>query len=69
MEWRMLGLEVEADEDLAQPLEVAAVVKGLDSEGNVGYWTISTPSLMNVEIIGMMHWGGATALFPGLDDD
>jgi len=62
MDWRLLGLEVEPDEDLAQPLEVAAVVKGLDSDGNVAYWTVKTPTILNVEVIGMMTWGADVAL-------
>jgi hypothetical protein len=62
MDWRLLGLEVEPDEDLVQPLEIAAVVKGLDSAGHVSYWTVKTPAIMNAEVLGMMTWGADVAL-------
>lgn len=62
-----LGVEVDIPDDVAQALEVAMVIKGLDDNGNVSYWTVSTPNLMNVEIIGMMRWGEAVALIGGDD--
>jgi hypothetical protein len=65
MDWRMLGLEIEPDPDLVQPLEIAAVIKGLDSEGKVCYWTAKTRDVMNVEVLGMMTWGADVALRAG----
>jgi hypothetical protein len=61
--WTLLGLPVEPEPDLAQPLEIAAVIKGFDAEGKVAYWTVSTPDLLNVEIIGMMTWGADVARY------
>lgn len=62
-EWKLLGLEVdEPTDDLAQPLEVAAVVKGLDSAGHVAYWTVKTPDVQNIEVLGMMTWAADVAL-------
>ena len=55
--------EIEVPDDLGRPLEIAMVIKGLDTEGKVAYWTASTPNLMNVEIVGMMRWGESVALY------
>lgn len=63
----VLGIPVELPEDLSQPTDFAMVIKGLDSDGKVSYWTVSSDSLMNVEIIGMMRWGESVALFADLE--
>lgn len=69
-DYEALGLPVGRPEpdDLAQPLEIALVVKGLDTSGKVSYYTLSTPSLMNVEIVGMLEWGKTVALYADDDD-
>lgn len=59
---KALGLDIDLPEDLAQPLEIAMVLKGFDSDGHIAYWVTSTPGLTGVEIIGMMRWGEAVAL-------
>ncbi len=66
--WTLLGLEVESETDLVQPLEIAAVIKGIDDDGKIAYWTVSTPDLLSVEIIGMMTWGADVARFRIPDD-
>lgn len=53
-----LGLPLETtgneeDYDVAQPLSVLVVVKGLDSGGKLVYWAIKTADLSNVEAQGM----------------
>lgn len=63
MQGTALGLEVELPDDMAQPLEIAMVVKGLDREGKIAYWTVPTSNLQSVEIIGMMRWGESVALW------
>lgn len=62
MDWTVLGMPIEPDEDLKQPLAAAVVIKGFDAEGKLSYWTACTDGLMNVEVLGMMHWGAAVAL-------
>jgi hypothetical protein len=57
-----LGLMIDCPDDMVQPLEIAMVVKGLDDQGKISYWTCSTPNLMSVEILGMMTWGADVAL-------
>lgn len=58
----ILGIDTELPEDLTQPLAFAMVVKGLDSDGRVSYWTVPSDGLTGVEIIGMMRWGEAVAM-------
>jgi hypothetical protein len=55
-----LGLQLDSSDDaydIAQPLEVLAVIKGLDSKGSVCHWVIKTPDLTNVEAMGMAMFG------------
>ena len=59
-----IGLPVNVPADLKQPLELAMVVKGLDDEGKVAYWTIASDAVTSIEITGMMAWGAWTALVP-----
>jgi hypothetical protein len=59
-----LGLPLDTsddDYDIVQPLEVMAVVKGLDSRGEVCHWAIKTPDLTNVEAWGMAMFGAKVA--------
>lgn len=60
MEHTALGLLLDTtdeDYDIAQPLEVLVVVKGLDSHDKVCYWTLKSPDLSNVEAMGMSMFG------------
>lgn len=67
MEWSVLGMTLEPDDDLAQPLAAAVIVKALDAAGQIAYYCVSTEGLSSVEILGMMHWGAAVALDSGDD--
>jgi hypothetical protein len=60
VEYTALGLPLDSrDEayDVVQPLEAVVIVKGLDSDDAVRYWTIKTPDLTNVEAMGMAMFG------------
>lgn len=64
VELTALGLKLDdsdSDYDITQPLEVLAVVKGLDSRGQVCHWVIKTPDLTNVEAWGMAMFGAKVA--------
>lgn len=63
-----LGVAVEVPDDMVQAVEVAAVIKGLDTAGKLSYWTVSSPGLMTIEIMGMMEWGKNVALTAGDDE-
>lgn len=64
IKYTAFGLTLEADDedyDLTVPMEVVAVVKGLDSAGKVSYWVIKTPDLSNIEAWGMSLFGARVA--------
>jgi len=62
-EWTVLGMELEGpDGDLRQPLEAAVIIKGLDGDGEIAYWTVKTKGLTTVEVLGMCAWGASVAL-------
>ena len=58
----ILGIDTELPKDLAQPLAFAMIVKGLDGDGKLSYWTVPSDGLTGVEIIGMMRWGEFVAM-------
>ena len=64
-----LSLPVDVPADLARPLEVAMVIKGLDTEGEISYWCVSTGGLTGVEIGGMMLWGMDVSRRAGKEDE
>jgi hypothetical protein len=60
VEYTALGLPLDTTDeacDIAQPIVALVVVKGLDSDGRLVYWTLKTPDLSNVEAMGMAMWG------------
>ena len=62
-EWSAMGLALTTDgeDDLEQPLSVAAVVKGLDSSGRIAYWVTTSEELTGVEALGMFDWAAEQA--------
>jgi hypothetical protein len=62
IEWAALGMPLEPEVDLVQPLEAAVLVKGFDADGNLSYWCASTKGLTSIEILGMCVWGAGVAL-------
>jgi len=49
----VLGMPLNGDTDIAQPLAAVVCVKGLDEQGNVAYWSRSTDGLSLTEAQGM----------------
>jgi hypothetical protein len=59
MEYKCLGLELDHSGehfDIAHPLEVLVVVKGLDSRDGLAYWVLWTRQLSPVEAAGMARF-------------
>lgn len=59
MDATVFGLKLDTSDDaydIAQPLEAVTVVKGLDSDGEIHYWTAKTSSLTTIEARGMLDW-------------
>jgi hypothetical protein len=53
MDMTVCGLPLEHGADMVQPLAAVVCVKGLDSEGNIAYWSVCTQDLMLTEAQGM----------------
>lgn len=57
----VLGMAIDLADDLAQPLAAVVIVKGLDNDGNIAYWTSITEGLTGVEAWGMVMFAEQTA--------
>ena len=61
-ELTVLGLPLEADEDDdirdCTPLCAVVILKALDSNGEVRYYTSATAGLKSVEALGMVRYAG-----------
>jgi hypothetical protein len=66
-DWSVLGMPLRPEGDVAQPLEAAVIIKGLDADGKIAYWTTCTEGLTSIEILGMCTWGAEVALRAGDD--
>lgn len=54
MSTEIAGLPVRSEPaGLMTPLAAVAVIKGLDSDGNARYWTVTASDITDVEAIGM----------------
>lgn len=57
LDMTVLGLKLDAeDNDLSQPLEALVIVKGLDTDGELSHWIISTDGLNPIEGLGMARY-------------
>jgi hypothetical protein len=64
----ILGMTVEIPEGIVgTPLEVVAVVKYLDEDGDLCYGTVCTDGVSKVEAIGMMTWASDMIRFGSAD--
>lgn len=73
MDCRVLGMDLDEDgmEDLTQPLSAFVIVKGIAADGDVTYWSTSTPDLTDVECLGMVGYADLTlrAALTNRDED
>lgn len=53
MDMTCCGLPLPGETDMTQPLAAIVMVKGLDDEGKVAYWSSATEDLMLTEAQGM----------------
>ena len=53
MDMTVCGLPLPGETDMTQPIAAVVMVKGLDEDGHVAYWTSATEDLMLTEAIGM----------------
>lgn len=51
-----MGLPIEGMPDGITPLSVLVIVKALDAEGDVCYFSRGSEGLMTVEALGMAHY-------------
>jgi len=54
----ILGMPVQVNDDLQQPLGAVVIVKGLDDQGDVCYWIHKTDDIHCVEAAGMCTVAG-----------
>jgi hypothetical protein len=50
----ILGMPIQVNDDLKQPLGAVVVVKGLDEHGDVCHWICKTDDISKVEAVGML---------------
>lgn len=55
----VLGLDWDGIPDGSQPLHAVIIVKALDEDGDVAYYTRCTDDLMAVEALGMTSYAAA----------
>lgn len=53
MDVTIAGMELSGENDIMQPLAAVVVIKGLDADGNVAYWSRATDGLSTTEALGM----------------
>jgi hypothetical protein len=58
---RVLGMPIEIASDLAQPIAAVVIVKGLDTSGEIAYWTAKTDGVTGVEAWGMVMFAEQVA--------
>ncbi len=53
MEATVAGMELPGDNDIVQPLAAVVVIKGLDADNRIAYWSRATDDLSTTEALGM----------------